>query len=70
MSYSPWHCSIATASSFRGSGQSRSLALTKSTLADLEKSGLSFGAHVWVKAGAYTIRVVLCASRGAGRWQR
>jgi VWFA-related protein len=47
-----------------GSQQSRSLALKKATLADLEKSGLSFQAHVWVKAGAYTVRVVVRESRG------
>jgi hypothetical protein len=47
-----------------GSQQSRSLALTKVTLADLEKSGLSFQARVWVKAGAYTVRVVVRESQG------
>ena len=47
-----------------GSQQSRSLALTKTTLADLEKSGLSFQAHVPVKTGAYTVRVVVRESQG------
>jgi VWFA-related protein len=47
-----------------GSQQSRSLALTKTTLADLEKSGLSFQARVPVKAGAYTVRVVVRESQG------
>ncbi len=47
-----------------GSQQSRSLALTKATLADLEKSGLRFHAHVWVKTGPYTVRVVVRESQG------
>jgi hypothetical protein len=47
-----------------GSQQIRSLALTKTTLADLEKSGLSFRARVPVKAGAYTVRVVVRESQG------
>ncbi len=47
-----------------GSQQNRSLTLRKTTLAELEKSGLSFQAHVSVKAGAYTVRVVVRESQG------
>jgi VWFA-related protein len=47
-----------------GSQQNYSLALKKHTLEDLEKSGLSLQAHVGVKPGAYTVRVVVRESRG------
>jgi len=47
-----------------GNQQNYSLALTKRTLDDLEKSGLSLQAHVAVKPGAYTVRAVVRESRG------
>jgi VWFA-related protein len=47
-----------------GIQQTRALALKRATLAELEKSGLAFNAHVSVRAGAYTVRVVVRDSQG------
>jgi VWFA-related protein len=47
-----------------GSQQNFALALKDTTLADLQKSGLSYKTHVLVKAGAYTVRVVVRDSQG------
>ena len=47
-----------------GSQQNFALALKDTTLADLQKSGLSYKTHVLVKPGAYTVRVVVRDSQG------
>ncbi|MGO8735685.1 MAG: VWA domain-containing protein [Terriglobia bacterium] len=47
-----------------GSQQNFALALKDATLADLQRTGLSYKTHVLVKAGAYTVRVVVRDSQG------
>jgi environmental stress-induced protein Ves len=47
-----------------GSQQNLALALKNATLANLQKSGLSFKARIAVRAGAYTVRVVVRDSQG------
>ncbi|HLW79716.1 MAG TPA: VWA domain-containing protein [Terriglobia bacterium] len=42
----------------------RALALKSGTLAKLQKSGLDFAAHVTVKPGTYTVRVVVRETQG------
>lgn len=44
----------------------RALALKSDTLAELLKSGVSFTAHVRVKTGTYTVRVVVREAQGGG----
>lgn len=47
-----------------GSQQSYALSLKDSTLAEMEKRGLSLKTHVSAKTGAYTLRVVVRDSQG------
>lgn len=48
-----------------GKQQNRDLDLKDTTLGGLQKSGLNFQAHVSVKTGTYTVRVVVRESQGA-----
>jgi VWFA-related protein len=48
------------------SQQKHSLALKSATLASIKKSGISFHAHILVKAGTYTVRVVVRDTQGSG----
>jgi hypothetical protein len=47
-----------------GGQQDYTLALKDTTLADMQKSGLNLKTNVYVKAGAYTLRVVVRDSQG------